>query len=563
MQPSAEPLWFTRQLSAGCSVLNSLMRLAGGTGQLSAHTAFKLGAACSLVLGPGAVVLYAHSQGAQTTQEPSTLGGIANEAGVQLSAVLAAMSAVLHPSEQPQAAAAFASNTAKPSRLLRWVAVLSGALQLAISSSAPGNNHICTACRLCSRLHSLSPLLARPCRQPFRHRMQRCAGVCHITLHNYLCLIHQLLSSETWSRHGAAIAADLALQRAIVKVLLEHCLPAAAAAVLHAEAPLGAGQHQLSLGMLHLMASILQQRALWPGIQQHARSGGAAAAGQYAATMLAAVPVAQPSDMPAGAWSSNLCSATALVATCCCALAWQHDDTGQHVSDAELGAPSAAGLHLTALLPQLAPAVAALVGDPAAQAAFPFGSSVWLARLDGICSNLCHPLDVLYSLPLSVCSPAQLACWLTATSASLRLLPHLPRLGAQLRRHSSSCRGAAVLCSELLRLTAQRLPQQLLRLDGWLRQADRSATALKPHDLSAWEGLPLQLWALHTGLCRLVAALAAPATSCLPGVQPTADYWRSLQVSLSSLLVLTLNAHRLREQPAARRFVDFLADAPR
>lgn len=59
----------------------------------------------------------------------------------QLAAVTTAVSSVLHRTNQPQAAAAFASSTARPLLLLPWVHALSQAVLQAVAWAFPGKAH--------------------------------------------------------------------------------------------------------------------------------------------------------------------------------------------------------------------------------------------------------------------------------------------------------------------------------------------------------------------------------------------------------------------------------------
>lgn len=126
-------------------MVNSPMDMASSIVQLSPQTGFKLGAACTLVLVPGERALRAFMAGAKAgLQPPAVQNAYAQlvEACVnQLAAVTSAVSSVLHRKNQPQAAAAFASSTARPLLSLPWVHALSQAVLQAVAWAGPGKAH--------------------------------------------------------------------------------------------------------------------------------------------------------------------------------------------------------------------------------------------------------------------------------------------------------------------------------------------------------------------------------------------------------------------------------------
>lgn len=106
-------------------------------------------------------------------------------------------------------------------------------------------------------------------------------------------------------------------------------------------------------------------------------------------------------------------------------------------------------------------------------------------------------------VPLDDCSSAQLAAWLEAATAGLRLLPRLAALDAQLKQHSSELAEAEMCCTSIWSQLLSQLPQQLDKV-GQQQRREASHAAARG-------SLTAPLWALHTSLCRLVAALTAPA----------------------------------------------------
>lgn len=117
-------------VTAGAAALLGCLNLAAGMPQLSDQAAFKLAAACSLIFGPGLLVL----------RQCAQLDALMEAVGTQLSAVTAVVARVLQPSDRPQAARAFASSTAKPAALLPWLAAISQAVPLTSSSDYAGTD---------------------------------------------------------------------------------------------------------------------------------------------------------------------------------------------------------------------------------------------------------------------------------------------------------------------------------------------------------------------------------------------------------------------------------------
>lgn len=390
-------------------------------------------------------------------------------------------------------------------------------------------------------------------------------------MQNYLGITRELLSREAWNNHKLALEADPALQQHIVSVLMEHCLPAVAAAV-QAEAPAGLQLGSRSLCSLVHLASMLMGPSLasaaesWGGI-----SGPAAVAGCLSA-MLQATAGAQPTGPQGSAASVTVIeAATALLAVCCRQAAEPHMASVRRSRSAEV-APTAssegeaveAAWHLAASLPTLAASLVGLIDDPQAPAAYPGGAAAWLEKLHSICASLEWPLQLLAALPIGSSSSAQRSCWLAALSASLRLLPSLSRLDGQLRQHSVQLNGATLLCQCALRLIMAHVPQQLVQWRQDQQEQERvqqqqqlgSSTAAPPAHA---DGLPAMLWSLHTQLCRLVSALTAPAAPLrLPGMQLAAGGLRMLQWNLCAVMLLVVHMHRMQytthdSQEAARQ----------
>lgn len=169
-----------------------------------------------------------------------------------------------------------------------------------------------------------------------------------------------------------------------------------------------------------------------------------------------------------------------------------------------------------------------------------------------------------FALSALRCDAQQLTCWLEAVAASLRLAPCLAQLAQLGQEHEGE--QAALLCSSLLDALTHDLPRQLRHLAQTPGPLGRgSAAAGQPADeAAALEQLSAQLWGLHTGLCRFVAALtSAAATLNLPGEQLSAEEWHMFQWNLSSIVMLIANLHRKRLLPSASDALQFVVGAPR
>ncbi len=137
-QPGYAPAWLTGQIGASCAVLASCTALACSAPQLSAQAAYRLGAACSLVLGPGRTVLEASTPAVQLPPSAAQTQQCATICWVQVPPLTAILDGFLRPERQPQAAAALAITAAKPSALLPWLAALCRTLSLVGTKAGGG-----------------------------------------------------------------------------------------------------------------------------------------------------------------------------------------------------------------------------------------------------------------------------------------------------------------------------------------------------------------------------------------------------------------------------------------
>lgn len=383
---------------------------------------------------------------------------------------------------------------------------------------------------------------------------------------DYVLLFKSLLSETTWAGHAAAIAAKPALQQAVVGVLLGICLPDTARFVAAALAPAAGPQLARSAAhMLFGMGLALQHPSLAPIAQRQLQAGGAEAALEHAAAIVSALPTSRPSGESGPFWSSLVSSGASLLATLSTLISAQPAATLANREAAEAASHAEAAFWQVArLLPRLAASLAALASDPLAHTSHPTGTASWLADLDVFCYNMRQLHAQAYALSVAQCNARQLTCWLGAVAACLRLAPWIAQL-VRLRQENSRDT-AALLYSSLLDALSHELPRQLHQLAQSSMQLGRSRAAVRqpPDEAAVWEQLAAQLWGLHTELCRFIAALSSPVAPLrLPGEQLSAKDWRTLQWSLSALLLLTTDVHRLVQQSPAGDAVTFAADAPR
>jgi len=293
------------------------------------------------------------------------------------------------------------------------------------------------------------------------------------------------------------------------------------------------------------------------------------------AAILRALPTSRPNGVSGPLWLEHLAFRAALLDTLANYISMQSSTDAQQPATAgsldesaratsQAGAAAAAALQVARLLPQLATTVAALVKDMQDLATYPNEPSL-LQRLNQLCHSMLGLQAQVYALSLEQCSAQQLACWLEAVVASLRLAPSLTQLAARLELASGRVNWAANAHSGLLRLLQQELPRQLLQLAQALRSQQPSATAEQaPDEAAARHSLPARLWGLHTTLCRLIATLTSPAAPLRPPSERlSASGWRALQWCLSTLLVQTTDMHRLLQRSAANDALHFAMETSR
>ena len=237
-----------------------------------------------------------------------------------------------------------------------------------------------------------------------------------------------VFTEDAWSKHSNAVAADPALQQAIVSVLMDNCLPVIAAK-LQAEA---AGQG-IGWQMLVRLSCLLRHSSLRPAVARRGLEPGAAAAVGHVAAILSLLPASRSGSIPGEIFSALLITGTVLLGLCLTSMAGPGQATLQGgiaaASDTEF---AAAAWHAVQQVPRLAASFAAELDDPQAQAASPGGTPAYLESLSVAGNYLAQPLGLVYTLQLTDCSFAQLAAWLAAATANLRLLPRLSALDARL-----------------------------------------------------------------------------------------------------------------------------------
>lgn len=329
--------------------------------------------------------------------------------------------------------------------------------------------------------------------------------------------------------HVAAIAANAALQDAIVCGLLGSCLPHLLTSFAAAtEAGLPVETHR-DVNLLFCIPTVLQQPALSAAVPRHMRMPCAATTVRHAFALVAAV-AALPADLPAGLARHSFgrgtllgmhLHAAELLALCCSSLSppdaaaagsagGRSDSSSNAAADVTSGQLTA--WELVAVVPHIASAVRGLV----AGAADDFRSLRAQARVVNLYhDSVGHLLVLMGNL---TCTAAQLSSWMAAAEASLRLLPVLMQLGAALHQlPADSLRqadrdAAGRLADRLIDTLWCQVPD--LRLEG---PAGSSAAEQPAPAGSGAAGQPTpaalrhQLLQAHLAGCRLVHWLAQRA----------------------------------------------------
>ncbi len=365
---------------------------------------------------------------------------------------------------------------------------------------------------------------------------------------DYLVFLFAVFTTDTWARHCDEIASDTALQRAVIQVLMDRCLPAMAED-LQAVASAGLLAHGTGWQMLLRFRSVLHHSSLRAAVERRRQEPGAATAVRHAAAILSLLPTSRSGPMPGIDFSLLLMHGTSLLGMCLGSMfasqAASLEGGSAALSEASGTELAAARWQAVRLLPRLAAGLAAELDDPQAGA----GISAWLANLSGVCAFLAWPVVWAYTLHLDRCSPAQLAALLAAVTASLRLLPSLSALDGRLKQHNRALVGAEVCCTSAMQQLAGKLPLRVEQILRQLQQADKDTASLPIEVVAAWGSLTAPLWALHTSLCRLVAALTAPvAPLSLPGVPLDAQAWHQLLFSLNASLQTVVMSKCLAQQ---------------
>lgn len=167
---------------------------------LPAQEAFRWASACRLFFTAGHAVLA--EQRAQVEIERCTLAegsgsstqlDWAEQAGLQLAAVLEVITSLRATTAPSQVAADFAGSTARPSNLLPWLLEVTEALLLA----NPGAEEDAEG--------RLAPSVGR--------------------LVNFTMLIYHVLGSTAYAKHAAALSTNGPLLQAVARLLLRRCLP--------------------------------------------------------------------------------------------------------------------------------------------------------------------------------------------------------------------------------------------------------------------------------------------------------------------------------------------------
>ncbi|KAI7842248.1 hypothetical protein COHA_003889 [Chlorella ohadii] len=550
------PRWMGVQVNAGCLALASCAQLALGIQQLPAASAFKIGAGCALVFGAGTALIAQPLLAAvgQLDGNAAPAERVLIMSDAQLAAIAVCLAGLLHPSKQPAAAAAFASSTAKPAALLRWL-LLTARTMAAVRDS-------------------------------FASDTRRRLAI------DFVHVVNQLLWSGTQEKHRQQLAADAQLQQAIAEVLTTLC-PQAVAATLRANIAAGRPLGSRSASQLGALASSLMHPCLAPAVRQCQLANGSTAALQAAADVIQMLPLpgsAQTAQLDGGtaellhgyavqllvgslsgllseeiqargggqlttnyvpvdvsvepavravtaaaaarAGSSREATAAAVEpggssgkAAAAAAAAGPGDNScssrvaaepgsggsimeaaaepgsGGSIMEAAAAPGSSLEKHwpalwqLVALVPRLTATVQALADEVTAQA-----TAARLTNLQSTCGNLAVALQLLGSLQGQPATAAQLTSWAVAAAAGLRLQPALLQLhdscrslGQPSNSNSAVHAGPRQLACALTRIALHSLPEC-----DWI-----SSEPVPPDSIAEQRSLATALWQLHSTFARL------------------------------------------------------------
>lgn len=266
---------------------------------------------------------------------------------------------------------------------------------------------------------------------------------CARTRQGLLSLLRALLIEAPYSQHRAWLAARPDCQQAVADVVLQWCLPGAAAD-LEAEQPARFDTPECAVRQAQLVAEVLRAPTLAPALEL-LRDAGALAAVQSAVAIVEALPTTRPSGADARLFREVQACAAALVFHCCRGL------NNQLLSLAELAAWGGASstmapptqlancsMHLqqaawriVALVPKLAAAIQVLAEDLEAAATTSSDPGTWASWLEATCGSVDRVLQLLAALGGQRASPEQLASWAAAATAGLGLRHTLLQVDAR------------------------------------------------------------------------------------------------------------------------------------
>lgn len=313
--------------------------------------------------------------------------------------------------------------------------------------------------------------------------------------------------------------------------------------------------------MLRRFCTALGHASLGPVIYSYRQAGGATASVGHAVAIVSAVAAEQRGSLSGSEFSDALVKATPLLALCCYKVSrQQYDEAARSSASGSLAGSqaelNAAAFHVAGLLPQLAAAFASLAGSPADTTSQAVEER--LSDMNSNCTNLRNPLELLLSAQLDTADPGQLSVWSAAAAAGLRLLPCLTQLHTQLEQLSSPREGVTAVVTSILLLCLEKVPRQLHQLLEWeaqpqpgsMHSSHQGAQPAGQHQAAnqtaAWVSLQAQLWALHTTMCRLVAALTAPANPLrLPGLKLEPPGWLGILYDLNATLAAFAGCQKL------------------
>lgn len=306
-------------------------------------------------------------------------------------------------------------------------------------------------------------------------------------LHLFSACVMGVMGDPGWSKHAEAVQADPALQQAIVRVLLDRCLPGiaaqAAGGVDLLTIQLGASRLALALATSAIEAAALQH------FQQ--QEGAAAAAAEAAGSILQSLPAQPPGAEEPRRWAETWAESMHLAGmVTCLAVAAVAPGSSSKGSSSRAGQwrewqGVAACVHA---VPYIVTALQA-AGSHGPPGSSSDAQRSWFNALAVWCSNLKGLLMDSHRLRQRRMALEAWPMWLRAAAAGIQAQPLLVQLHAafSLLPDTDLHPAAGQLAAEFMQLTTRTLPfvhaaehTALSALQADTQCCQRTAFALQP-----------------------------------------------------------------------------------